>query len=56
MAAYAYFMVNKQDYYLPDVRDREFLEAFWKGEQPPPTLPLVRLHFHRSLETLTSIL
>ncbi|XP_018497081.1 calcium uniporter protein, mitochondrial [Galendromus occidentalis] len=31
MAAYAYFMVTKQDYYLPDVRDREFLKAFWKG-------------------------
>ncbi|GAB6028155.1 hypothetical protein CHUAL_002365 [Chamberlinius hualienensis] len=30
MAAYAYFVVTKQDYILPDVKDRQFLITFYK--------------------------
>ncbi|XP_037084223.1 calcium uniporter protein, mitochondrial-like [Pollicipes pollicipes] len=30
MAAYAYFVVTKQDYVLPDVKDRSFLLSFYK--------------------------
>ncbi|XP_064457284.1 calcium uniporter protein, mitochondrial-like [Ornithodoros turicata] len=30
MAMYAYFVVTRQDYYLPDVRDRQFLITFYK--------------------------
>ncbi|KAM7303862.1 calcium uniporter protein, mitochondrial [Ixodes scapularis] len=30
MAMYAYFVVTRQDYQLPDVRDRQFLISFYK--------------------------
>lgn len=30
MACYAYFVLTKQDYVLPDVRDRQFLINFYK--------------------------
>lgn len=30
MAMYAYFVITRQDYYLPDVRDRQFLLSFYK--------------------------
>ncbi len=30
MACYAYFVLTRQDYLLPDVRDRQYLSAFYR--------------------------